>query len=354
MKLHRQLSEKYKNGHKLQNLLEIHQKALCKEPRDHIYGFVGLATDCVNGFPLDYQKSLFEVWKDTVMYKNADHESSRHDIMKFGSLVERMLGGSAVATVGELSKDIGMRMALLPPKRDSLHLSARLSGRIRFLGPTYEEIIGDLKKTAAWKSSINLHAPTEYLAAAREESDMFLEVLDTIEDEDLDAVVNFDRDILWKTMDTSTVVPDVRVFQGDINWDEGDMALEDCNLTEGNLATGTSDDERLFLLSVPSKRFDSPGIMGLAPPATRVGDYILQVQGVTRALVVRNENRRLTVVGTAVVAENHDKGRLTRETHAEKGGRFRTPEFEYREAYAVEMVLDVAIAYHLLLGYCRD
>lgn len=69
MKLHKQLSEKYKGGHKLAKLLENHQHALCKEPQDHFYGFVDLATDCIEGFPLDYQKSLFEVWKDTIMYK---------------------------------------------------------------------------------------------------------------------------------------------------------------------------------------------------------------------------------------------------------------------------------------------
>lgn len=98
--------------------------------------------------------------------------------MKFGRLVQRQLGGPAIATTDGLTENIGMRMALLPPKRDSLHLSARLSGRIRFLGPTYNEIIADLKKTAAWKANINRHTQAQYLPAAMEESDMFLEVLE--------------------------------------------------------------------------------------------------------------------------------------------------------------------------------
>ena len=59
--------------------------------------------------------------------------------------------------------------------------------------------------------------------------------------------------------------------------------------------------------------------------------------------------RVLTIVGTAVLAENHDKGHLTRETCAKKGIRFGTAEFVYHEADSVEMVLDVAVAYHLLL-----
>lgn len=57
----------------------------------------------------------------------------------------------------------------------------------------------------------------------------------------------------------------------------------------------------------------------------------------------------MTIVGTAVLAENYDKGRRTRETHREKGIKFGTPSFQFREDEAVEMVLDVAIAYHLLL-----
>lgn len=125
-------------------------------------------------------------------------------------------------------------------------------------------------------------------------------------------------------------MPDVKVFRGDANWDEGDMALDDCIATDGN--------------HVPDS-----GVIGLAPPDTQFGDYILQVQGVTHALVIRMCGRVLTIVGTAVLAENHDKGRLTRETYAEKGIRFGTAEFVYREADSVEMVLDVAVAYHLLL-----
>lgn len=56
----RQLKEEYHRGHTLRKLLENHQNAVCKDPRDKIYGFVGLAADA-RGFPMDYQKSLLEV-----------------------------------------------------------------------------------------------------------------------------------------------------------------------------------------------------------------------------------------------------------------------------------------------------
>jgi hypothetical protein len=57
LKLETQLQEKYRHGHALRELLERHQNSVCKDPRDKIYGFVGLAVDA-RGFPMDY-RSLF-------------------------------------------------------------------------------------------------------------------------------------------------------------------------------------------------------------------------------------------------------------------------------------------------------
>lgn len=349
MKLQRQLMGKYGDAHKLQTLLENHQNALCKEPRDHVYGFVGLATDCVDGFPLDYQKSLFEVWKDTVMYKNADREATRHGIMKFGNLVQRLLGGEGgIATLDEIRQDLNQRMALSPPKRESLYFSARISGRISFLGPTYHEIIADLKKTAEWKVSIHQHIQPYFLPAAMEESDMFLEILEGIEDEDLEAIASFDRDTLWEAPDTANVVPDVKVFQGERKWDEDEMASVGDDPMSDKTTQNKSEEQQLFLLDVPLHRNDSPGRMGVAPSVARAGDYILQLQGVQRALIVRKEDPILTIVGTAVLAENKDIGRVTREKQ-ENEIKLGTPDFIFREADAIELVVDVAIAYHLLL-----
>ncbi|KAF7893942.1 hypothetical protein EAF00_007456 [Botryotinia globosa] len=52
--LYYQLRNKYDGVHKLQNLMTNHRQALCKEPRDKVYGLIGLATDCYAGFPMDY------------------------------------------------------------------------------------------------------------------------------------------------------------------------------------------------------------------------------------------------------------------------------------------------------------
>lgn len=347
MKLDLQLTEKYWDGHKLQKLLENHQQALCKEPRDHVYGFVGLATDCIDGFPLDYHKSLFEVWKDTVMHRNADLKGSRYDVMKFSTLVRRLLGGPDIAGADEISQDLEVRMAVVPPRRHSIHFSARLVGAISFIGPTYDEIIADLKKTTEWKSSIHRHIPGPYLPIAMEESDMFLEILEGVEDKDLELVGSFDRETLWKAPELADVEPDVKVFRGDINWDEVEKHTP--NLVNSHTLPNTSEDRRLFLVDISNRRYDSPGAMGLAPPTARVGDYVLEVLGIERGLIVREEGLKLTIVGTTVLAENKEKGRATRKSHPEGGIKFGVPDFEFQGGDGVEIVLDVAIAYHLLV-----
>jgi hypothetical protein len=349
MKLHNQILEKYKTGHKLQNLLESHQQALCKEPRDHVYGFVGLATDCVDGFPLDYQKSLFEVWKDTVMYRNADLRASRHDIMKFGSLVRKLLGGRSVATVDEISQDLAMRMALQPPRRESLHFSARVVGRILYMGPTYGEIIADLKKTAQWKSSVNRYIRQDYLSEAMEDSDVFLEELEGVEDEDLEGIIAFNRDTLWKAPEMADVVPDAKIFEGKESWRDSwkESKIPDSDDTAPNAPK----EQRLILLDFLHNGLNFPGRMGLAPPEGRVGDYILQVHGIERAIIVRKAKMSLDIVGAAVLAENHGRGRAmaVREKQEKKETKFGCAHFDFSESDAIDVMLDAGIAYYLLL-----
>ena len=66
LRLNHLLREKYISSHTLRRLLQDHQAALCKEPRDKIYGLVGLAADA-NGFPhMNYNMPLIEIWKDTM------------------------------------------------------------------------------------------------------------------------------------------------------------------------------------------------------------------------------------------------------------------------------------------------
>jgi hypothetical protein len=54
-----QRTERHGDSFMLANLIEACRISLCEDPRDKIYGFVGIAHDCEDdNFPIDYSKSL--------------------------------------------------------------------------------------------------------------------------------------------------------------------------------------------------------------------------------------------------------------------------------------------------------
>jgi hypothetical protein len=182
-KIHKQLERKYEDGHRLEVLIQSHRDSLCKEPRDHIYGFVGLATDCVDGFPMGYEKSLYEVWKDVIRFKNLDNRSSQLDILSFGRLVQDLLGGKDIATPSEVVDDIPRQSETAPRYQTTpwyeglLRVPSRIAGRIMAFGPTYEEILSSTQKMTKWRALINSHIEDSQRPDAREESVLFLQIL---------------------------------------------------------------------------------------------------------------------------------------------------------------------------------
>lgn len=92
-KLDRHRKERYSGSHTFPRLLVDHKAAQCKEPRDKIYGLVGLAADA-RGFPMDYQKPLIDVWVDTMEFVNRRQLVSEANMIPFGKLVKNLLMGT--------------------------------------------------------------------------------------------------------------------------------------------------------------------------------------------------------------------------------------------------------------------
>jgi hypothetical protein len=67
LRLAEQREHRHGDSFLLANLVNVCQNSLCEEPRDKIYGFVGIAHDCQDAsLPVDYSKSLFEVYEDVI------------------------------------------------------------------------------------------------------------------------------------------------------------------------------------------------------------------------------------------------------------------------------------------------
>jgi hypothetical protein len=90
LRLDTQRKERYSGRNTFRRLLEDHKDAVCKEPRDKVYGLVGLAFDAW-GFPMDYEKSLFEVWSDVMEFMNRQGLLEESDILPHGALVKYLL-----------------------------------------------------------------------------------------------------------------------------------------------------------------------------------------------------------------------------------------------------------------------
>lgn len=105
---------------------------------------------------------------------------------------------------------------------------------------------------------------------------------------------------------------------------------------------------RLFLLS-GTKEIDpdSSGKMGIAPPEAQEGDYVCQVQGIAKALIIRKRTG-LRIIGTAGMAENKFLARARRDS-ALLGSKFGIAQFDsIHPDDRLDLFLDVATAYELL------
>ncbi|KAG6063574.1 hypothetical protein E4U32_001090 [Claviceps aff. humidiphila group G2b] len=162
--------DKYDGSCSLRSLLTNHASALAKDPRDKIYGLVGLSTDG-RGFPMDYHKTLLEVWSDTI------HFMSRHELLPrevdqriyFCQLVRELLGGENA--LGSVSGVVCFENApgdesLLDERTnqarggcDEMALSAlsfwaEVYGVIVSLGPCTSELLSSLEMTDMWDEEL--------------------------------------------------------------------------------------------------------------------------------------------------------------------------------------------------------
>ncbi|KAG5948856.1 hypothetical protein E4U60_000638 [Claviceps pazoutovae] len=163
--------DKYDGSCSLRSLLTNHASALAKDPRDKIYGLVGLSTDG-RGFPMNYNKTLLEVWSDTI------HFMSRHELLPqecdqrihFCQIVRELLGGeNALGSVSGvvcfhhapgdesfLDQDERKKQARACDEMalSALSFWAEVYGVIVSLGPCTSELLSSLETTDAWDEEL--------------------------------------------------------------------------------------------------------------------------------------------------------------------------------------------------------
>jgi hypothetical protein len=139
---------------RLEKLLEDFRYAECQEPRDRIYGLLGLAHDCQDqSIKADYTKSTFDLYTE-VMGKfsrtqrtlKRRRSSTAFDrsmrVVYFSQLVSSILGRPVYPR-----SDTGTKILSI----------AAVAGEILDLGPTHVEILDDARKLKLWKSAYQTH-----------------------------------------------------------------------------------------------------------------------------------------------------------------------------------------------------
>ena len=112
---------------KLKDILEEYCTSQCSDPRDKIYGLVGLANDSTS-LRIDYSKSFFQIYKDVILLQQYEDCAS---LVSFSQFLQRLLEG---------------RVKRFIPK--DAHMSQEFAGVIGYetgnitqLGPFYADSI---------------------------------------------------------------------------------------------------------------------------------------------------------------------------------------------------------------------
>lgn len=309
--LYSQRKAKHSDSFLLCNLVEDCRDSLCEEPRDKIYGFVGIAHDCQNGsLPVDYSKSLYELYQDMLRYKcntarlmiSGEHpsEECRQDIIHFSQLIQSILGGptSMKSDFARLRPD--QSAPFLPSKdiRFSNWVIARAYtvGTICKVGPTYNEIISGPFALREWNCLVdNCGLSGEELQIIRRKSECWI-----------------------RTLIFDTVPYDVgRVVA--INPHYGWRASPDGDSTKTNFTFDHSNPDEEHLIDEPRLYLTKAGGMGLAPGTAKVGDSLWGFSKSDVVAVLRTSNEPLKeqrIVGSAVIAnEEYRQGQKFQTLH---------------------------------------
>jgi hypothetical protein len=314
LRLNRLLQERYIGSHTLRKLLQDHREALCKEPRDKIYGLVGLAADAIN-FPMDYTKSLIEIWKDTMVFMNSQGLLPEPDIIPFGGLVKSLLIGVNLGPLEQALRPYEPKpnSTLIIEDRNSprvFKLPAFVVGCVLAVGPSTEEIISSPRKADDWAGEVQRNFRQELGEAHRENDKLMRSIWEFSEARLASMCFSHVSNVRWKPsyMSWDRLYKDM-IRETKEQYPSSSLSSQS-QPSSNDTRTATTSSSRLFLVANRA-RGQTPWKMGIASSLAQPGDLICWVQGLERALILRVnlDHQRvifLQVFGTALFTDDFD------------------------------------------------
>jgi hypothetical protein len=309
LRLKRLLQDKYSGSHTLRKLLYDHREALCKEPRDKIYGLVGLAADAVE-FPMDYSKSLINVWTDTMEFMNCQGLLPESDVIPFGGLVKSLLIGANLGPLEQALQPYEPRpnSTLTIEDLDSsraFQLQGYVIGCITAVGPCPAEIISSLRKADQWAAQIQQNFQKELGQAHRENDTLMRFLLESDETHLASACFSHVSTVRWKQDWYHQVC--LRTYGEKAQETKAKYTISSQSRSEKspNDTLLSARNSHLFLIK-NYYRGETPWKMGIASSLAQPGDLVCWIHGVQRALIVRPTFRDATwqIFGTALFTDD--------------------------------------------------
>jgi hypothetical protein len=311
--LNEKRAHRHGDSNRLETLLEDFWYAKCREPRDKIYGFLGLAHDCEDGsIEADYSKSLFDVYVDVINFFNRQRplltDLNGYDravkVVRFSRLAQRLLGHDLMPISRMYQPQIVVAVGAV-------------GGTILHMGPTFHELYSSSAAYKEWKRSFGKYysspADIQTLRQANEAYEEFLF-------HNLGTATTNVRSINPLLFRSAGILLSGGVGSPHTQDDVENIALEVSKGNTLNMSIGLGREEPLGLsASIPTARLflGSGLLLGLGPTEAAEGDLLCQFDRTNVVAILRREEAKDTyrLVGSADLSTGHlEKGMPSRPT----------------------------------------
>jgi hypothetical protein len=289
--------DRYSLQNRLSNLIESHQYALCEDPRDKIFGLVGLAVDVDDDTTLvDYSRSTEEVYKDVIEFQYPSEIRLNHGIpsddhsklpstkiLHFCRLLQQLLNVRCPRP-RPCDPTENLSKGKLTSSKGIFRLDADVVGRIQYVGPAFGDILGSFHATKQWDRALRqLKAQGDNDTIIRRNNDKFIEELLELSHSDLSRFGALALGISWKQAP------------------EFPLPLPDISLFNAYKTIYPEPTDSLQTYGEPRVVSIRNCLSGLAPHNAEEGDLICLLREMPITLVLRQTGDRFTIVGRALV-----------------------------------------------------
>ncbi|KAJ6780798.1 hypothetical protein PWT90_04564 [Aphanocladium album] len=311
LKLHNLRRRQYEGSRKFLQLLRDYKNAACQESRDKVYGLVGLASD-VQFFPIDYRKSLFEVWKDVMVFANGFGMLDENEIISVGGLVKYLLMGTECEPLDQMLRSYVSKhdtSALTdnsePPA--AFRIPAKVLGCVTDISFRPDEIVSDPSKQERWEQMVQVRYPDD-AESAHAESDRLLRTILTPGGPDpTTACYSYSSAVQWTEArfpyEQYSGWPGIGQLINKLQASSRERSNEDGSKEHQGLLT-----KRAQLYQLKSIRGRIDWKMGIASGQVQLGDLICWVASSRMAIILRpqinGDQWTFHAVGTAFVTKD--------------------------------------------------